>query len=380
MLYILNYAFSPHTAVGNRLMGYFKAMDEMGIDATVYILMNKRKDCQMDYQFKHLKIIFMLDGMPFCHKYLRPIYYKWFVWKIKHQLKPGDKVYTYGFNKLSVLGLKVSGVDCYAERTEHPDVITKISRLNAIKKEKELYLLEQLTGLFVISSSLRDYFISKGIKSSRIHIINMIVDSSRFEGLVKQQVKERYIAYCGTVSNNKDGVDELIKAFALVVAKIPDVYLYIAGNIPSCLEETGNFALIDTLGIKERIKFLGFIPTSEMPQMLKNAEVVVLDRPNNLQAKYGFPTKLGEYLLSENPVVVTKVGDIHLFLKDGETALLSDPCNPEEFASKVIWALEHPKEASEIGKRGAEVAMLEFNSRIETRKMIDVILKKTSFQ
>lgn len=69
-----------------------------------------------------------------------------------------------------------------------------------------------------------------------------------------------------------------------------------------------------------------------MPQMLKNAEALVLDRPNSLQAQYGFPTKLGEYLLTGNPVVVTKVGDIPLYLKDGVSALLSEDRNPKEFA------------------------------------------------
>lgn len=106
---------------------------------------------------------------------------------------------------------------------------------------------------------------------------------------------------------------------------------------------------------------------------MKNAAVLALDRPDSLQAQCGFPTKLGEYLLTENPVIVTKVGDIPLFLKDGETALLAEERNPKEFSSKIIWALEHPEEAAEIGKAGAQVAMREFNYLNETKKIIDVI-------
>ena len=106
---------------------------------------------------------------------------------------------------------------------------------------------------------------------------------------------------------------------------------------------------------------------------MKNAAVLALDRPDSLQAQCGFPTKLGEYLLTENPVIVTKVGDIPLFLKDGETALLVEERKPKEFSSKIIWALEHPEEATEIGKAGAQVAMREFNYLNETKKIIDVI-------
>ena len=115
------------------------------------------------------------------------------------------------------------------------------------------------------------------------------------------------------------------------------------------------------------------VSAAEIPQILKNATVLALDRPDSLQAQCGFPTKLGEYLLTENPVVVTKVGDIPLFLKDGETALLAEERNPHEFSSKLLWALEHPAEAIEIGKAGAQVAMREFNYLNETKKIIKAI-------
>jgi len=110
-----------------------------------------------------------------------------------------------------------------------------------------------------------------------------------------------------------------------------------------------------------------------MPQMLKNATIVALARPDSLQAQCGFPTKLDEYLLSENPVLVTKVGDIPLFLKDKETTLLSQERNPGEFASNMLWALEHPQEAETIGRWGAEVALKEFNYFTESKKIIDLI-------
>ena len=44
-----------------------------------------------------------------------------------------------------------------------------------------------------------------------------------------------------------------------------------------------------------------------------------------------------------------------------------------EFSSKLLWALEHPAEAIEIGKAGAQVAMREFNYLNETKKIIKAI-------
>lgn len=214
-----------------------------------------------------------------------------------------------------------------------------------------------------------------GVPKERITIVNMTVDPQRFEGIEKQPIEDKYIAYCGTASNNKDGVNRLIEAFAIVAKKHSDVKLYIIGKVPSATDESGNLQLVEALGIKDRVVFTGIIPATEMPQMLTNATVLALARPNNLQAQNGFPTKLGEYLLTGNPVVVTKVGDIPLFLKDGESALLADPDSVGEFAEKLCWALEHQVECDEIGKNGCNVAMANFNASIETNKIINTIWK-----
>ena len=240
-------------------------------------------------------------------------------------------------------------------------------------QKKYLAACKKLSGMFVISTALKRVYEQMGVDN--VHVVNMTVDANRFKGMKKSIDVEPYIAYCGTASNNKDGVDDLIKAFSIVVKTHPDLKLKIMGKAPSRDDESGNLKLVEGLGIKDKVVFTGIIPATEMPQMLKNATIVALARPDSLQAQCGFPTKLGEYLLSENPVVVTKVGDIPLFLSDNETALLSRERNPEEFASKMVWVIDHPQEAETIGRKGAEVALREFNYLTESKKIIDTITR-----
>jgi glycosyltransferase involved in cell wall biosynthesis len=78
-------------------------------------------------------------------------------------------------------------------------------------------------------------------------------------------------------------------------------------------------------------------------------------------------------LLSGNPVVVTRVGDIPRFIEDGISGMIAEPSNPEDFSSKIIWLLEHPDEAVAIGQKGRMVAEKNFNNEIEARKIVDVI-------
>ena len=106
--------------------------------------------------------------------------------------------------------------------------------------------------------------------------------------------------------------------------------------------------------------------------MLVNAEALVLARPDNIQAQYGFPTKLGEYLLTGNPVVVTSVGEIPLFLKDDVNAYLAKPGDVKEIAYKIYESLTSGK-ARLIGEAGKQTALESFNSDVEADKILKFI-------
>lgn len=377
MLYILNFQYDPQSASGNRLLAYYKAFDQLEITTTVVFLFPNNKFDKIKVKFKNIRVLYFWNHINPYRGVFRKLTLSKYLNRFLKMLKDGDVVYTYSISKMTALCQEVSGVRVYAERTEHPDASNGFPHpLLSLTDEEYKATVRQLDGLFVISEPLMEYYAGLGLDKSKIRIINMIVDSSRFDNIEKTPVKDRYIAYCGTASNNKDGVDELIKAFAIVAKKVEDVKLYIIGKTPDADDKSGNLKLVSDLGIKERVVFTGMVKAADMPQLLKNAEVLALDRPDNLQAKYGFPTKLGEYLLTENPVVVTSVGDIPNFLKDGESALIAKPSDVDDFSSKLIWALTHKKEASVIGRCGKIVAMNSFNSFTETTKIISILLQE----
>ena len=374
MLYILNLEYLPNTAACNRLIGYYRSMDQMGVKATVVFLNPNNNYDKLKENFNHIKVEYYWKRWLPYRGFFRKITLSLYINRFIKRLKPGDIVYTYSISKLTSLCQQVQGVRVYAERTEHPEASNGFPHpLLALSTEEYKSTVAKLDGLFVISEPLKDYYSKYGIDKSKIEIINMTVDPSRFVNLKKTVRGDRYIAYCGTASNNKDGVDELIKAFAIVAKQVPNVKLYIIGKTPSKEQKFNNLDLVNVLGIKDRVVFTGIVKSADIPQLLKNAEVLALDRPDNLQAKYGFPTKLGEYLLTENPVVITSVGDIPKFLKDGVSALIAEPFDSEDFSSKLIWALNNREEAEIIGKNGKDIAVKSFNSFSETRKLVDFI-------
>lgn len=365
MLYLVFSGYAPNNAPVNRFLSLVSGFSQLGIEAEVVFMLSSKNDDRLDIQWPHMHITYMWDSLNVKNRYLRQLSYTILANRFIRGLNIGDVVVVFDAQRLIFKLIHKKGIKVFTERTEHPFAYP----LRAINMKKYVRACKYLDGLFVISTSLKDYFTTNGVQEDKIHIINMTVDPKRFDGLEKQNVPYPYIAYCGTASNNKDGVDELIKSFALVSKHYPIYKLYIIGKTPDKGEDESNLRLVDKLGIKDKVIFTGVVSSEKMPQLLKNADVLALDRPDNLQAKYGFPTKLGEYLLTENPVVVTRVGDIPLFLKDKETALIAEPGNPTDFANKIIWAIEHPVQAKTIGEQGAKIARKEFNAYIEASKM-----------
>lgn len=368
--YIVASSYRPNTAYTNRLLSFLQGFSDLGIDTEVVFLAPDKDRSTLQEVLPHIYLNYMWREMPFSNRILNRLAEEYYGWKFAKQLKPGDMVFLTNFGNIFFKVMGKRGVKIIHEKTEHPDVYS----FKGFDLERYKLEVPKVDCLFVISTALRDYFVSLGVDRAKIAIVNMTVDPKRFAGLIKQP-SEKYIAYCGTASNNKDGVDELIKSFSIVHKTYPDVKLYIIGATPDRKDVSGNQQLIKDLGLQESIVFTGIVSSSDMPQLLKNATILALDRPDSLQAQCGFPTKLGEYLLTENPVVVTEVGDIPLFLKDGESALLAEERNPEDFASKLMWALENPVKAAEIGKNGARVALSKFNYLTETKKMLNMINK-----
>lgn len=374
MFYIIEYSYNPNTASCNRLFGYFRQWDKMGIEAIVYYLAPNAEHDKVTEKFQHIKFEYCWNKLIPYKKFIKRYFINKYIQKIIKQLVPGDVVYTYSISLITEQCLTVSGVKVFAEVTEHPKACCNVYDPTLIIDEVSYSkTIMHLDGLFVISNALKEYYQECGIQPSKIHIINMTVDATRFSNVKKTHTQTRYIAYCGTVSNKKDGVDELIKAFYYVVKKYHDCKLMIIGKTPRKHEKSDNVALIQKLHLTNNVIFTGMVSSNEIPQILMNADVLVLDRPDNIQARYGFPTKLGEYLLTGNPVVITSVGDIPLFLQDGVSALIAQPSNAEDFAAKVLWALDNEKEALIIGEKGKQVALKSFNSIIEAEKIISTI-------
>jgi glycosyltransferase involved in cell wall biosynthesis len=261
------------------------------------------------------------------------------------------------------------------EKSEYPFVLlnnTLFGRIYAYFYVNYIYKL--FDGMIIMTNPLLEYFKNKVRKIAKLIVVPMTVEPERFMRNTSNIDKSsRYIAYCGSLAGNKDGIPILIDAFKCIADKFKDVELYIIGN-GSGLDDLEKLkAQVIRLNLDGKVVFTGKVHRDDIPQYLCNASVLALARPSGLQSHGGFPTKLGEYLSTGNPVVVTNVGEISSYLTDGVNAFIAEPDNVTAFAEKLEFILSNAAIAQKAGLSGREVVFSTFNYKVQSKRIVDFI-------
>lgn len=261
------------------------------------------------------------------------------------------------------------------ERNEYPHILLKNNKLKFIYGQFHIIIAYRfLDGMIVMTNKLLQYYTPLTSKKTKFEIINMTVDNNRFEVEHNKifSPSYNYIAYCGGLTEDKDGVLTLIKAFHAVSNAMPDLKLLIIGKGGEVQNNAIN-SLIHTLMLKEKIILTGFLLNEVLTLYLLNAKALVLPRPKSFQNEGNFPTKLGEYLSTGNPVIVTRVGVVPEFLFDGKNAYIAEPNSAESLAAKIIELVSDYEKARTIGIKGKLLTTFEFNHIVQSKKLYDFL-------
>lgn len=377
-------------AASNRHMAYLKGLQELDVEVNMYILDKEKNQSKLsdkksgNYFGVQYRYIHFNDNKN--SNLLNIIFNKITIYrKTKKLLKKEISGHT---AELFMLILLINPIDIWPflkfakknkikvihERTEFPG----LNQNGFIKKQllKIYYhcIIPKFDGLLLISHALIKHFASKGCDNEKLMHFPMLVDFGRFDKEPKRiQHYGKYIAYCGNMYTDKDGVPNLIKAFDLFCEKINDVNLLLIGDNSN----KQNFSIIEneinSSKFKNRIFCTGYIENTEIPDYLAGAALLALARPNNLQAQGGFPTKLGEYLATGKPVIITDVGEHSLYLKNEESAYLVMPDNVELFAEKMIDIFANYNKAVIVGNNGKKIALSYFNYKIQAKRLLEFV-------
>ena len=211
------------------------------------------------------------------------------------------------------------------------------------KPECEIYRLILTRCDLIISTAeywKRDLIQYFKLPEDKIAVVPVGVDHSKFRPLkVPKDEKIKRILYVGSLSFEK-GLDLLLKAFKIVLKKLPNTRLFVGGKGPQ-----GSYfkRLAIQLGIASHVEFLGFIPEEKLPYYYNIADVFVYP------SRIGFGLMLLEAMACSTPVIAVNRFQVPEYV--GDAGILVEPGNIKQLAEAIIRVLTDEELRNTLSKK-----------------------------
>jgi len=189
-----------------------------------------------------------------------------------------------------------------------------------------------------VSVSTADDLVARGIPRNTIRVIYNGVDSVGLTPDPDERSGAPLFVYLGRLKKYKR-VDFVIRAFAGL--NVPEAGLKIAG--------TGDYRarlerLVKSLGLSERVKFLGFISEDAKLHLLRRAWASILASP-----KEGWGISNLEAAACGTPVIAANSPGIRESVIDGETGFLVPQNDPQAMTAAMRGLVQSPNLVNVLG-------------------------------
>ena len=182
-----------------------------------------------------------------------------------------------------------------------------------------------------------------GIEPERVKVVSYGVDLTGFKPGTRRQGEERRILFLGGGFPTIRGGNLLIRAFSQVSHEITHAQLLLAGTGP---EIQPLKALVGKLGLRPRVRFIGFIKENELAQYFRSVDVLV--HPSRL----GFSLSVLQAMACRTPVVVSDDLDLPEFVRDSGVVCRSG--SSEGLSRAILRVLADGGFAEFIAQKGYE--------------------------
>lgn len=165
---------------------------------------------------------------------------------------------------------------------------------------------------------------------------------------------EKNIVLCamGRMEPRK-GVEYAVEAFAIIIRERPNTVLIIAGDGS---ERRKVESKVDSLGIRENVRFVGVLSREDYVKGLRTADVCICPAVGG----EGFGRVAIEPLSCGTPVVLSNIDGYYEAVDGGRPfALMAEPKNHLDIAKQTLRILSYPKDAKEKLKSEAALFVRE---------------------
>jgi len=196
-----------------------------------------------------------------------------------------------------------------------------------------------------ISESTGDDLVARGIPRDLVKVIPPGVSFDHYTPDASQRAPRPTFAYLGRLKKYK-GVDLVIRAFAAGAPADATLEIAGAGDYRPALE-----ALVSSLALGPRVRFLGFVTEAEKLALLRRAWAVALASP-----KEGWGLTNVEAEACGTPVVASDSPGIRESVRHGETGFLTPHGDVPAMAAAFARLSASPALVAEMGARARTFA------------------------
>ncbi len=196
----------------------------------------------------------------------------------------------------------------------------------------------------VLSRASKALLARHGVDEERIRVIPQYIWKEAAERPLPERTVRGRLAYVGWVERRK-GLHVVVKALARLRDRRPEAHLHVLGlpADPDYRRYIGS--LVEEGKIADKVEFKGRLSREELLEALGEAYLVVIPEQWENMA----PVILTESMAGAKCVLASRTGGIPEFVEEYKTGLLAERDDPEDFASRIEWAMEHPEQVRAMG-------------------------------
>lgn len=268
----------------------------------------------------------------------------------------------------------------YADSIRMKNWLPRASRgiLASIFDFFERTIARRLAGVVVVNQHMGKQFSDHGCNVEVLPnypLKELFEDISSTAYLEQAYENNQVLIYVGGLSESR-GITRAIRVMRYLRKEFPQVKLLLLGKFESDLYQQGVVQLIERLKLADNVDILGHLPHPEVIRYLAVADIgIFLLQPVNERYNWGEPIKYFEYSAAGLPVIISDLAAKRRLIEKNQNGILVDPLDEEEIAESIASLLRDPQRMKEIGKRGRDAFLREYNWEAIEKRLVDLYKK-----
>jgi glycosyltransferase involved in cell wall biosynthesis len=238
----------------------------------------------------------------------------------------------------------------------------------------EKWVTKRVDHIFTVVDEARDRLIAEGINPTRISVVtngvdlDMFVKTSQSAEVSFDPAPDVYkLFYVGEITIER-GLDDIVRALALVREEIPQVRLYIAGSGNDLPRLKG---IVEEERVGDLITFLGFLPFDQIHSYVMKSDLCLVPHVYNDFINTTIPNKLFQYMVLQKPVLVSNAKPLARIVEQCKCGFIFKSGSCEDAAQKIIVAYQARHDQS-YGARGKVCAERYYTWEVASSELLRV--------